>query len=197
MKGHEIDGRVVNIDVAADKPAVREDSDRSSPRNQISAPSATLFVSNLAFSTGEDTLSEVFSECSGFKGARVITDRDSGSSKGFGYVDFTDIQGAQDALAACNGQDIDGRAIRIDYATERTQSSDGGRGGGRGGSRGGYGGGRGGGRGDFRGGFGGGRGGGRGDFRGGRGGSRGGFGGAPSRASSGIQNFAGTRKAFD
>jgi nucleolin len=112
---------------------------------------------------------------------RFATDRETGEFRGFGHVEFEDVDAAKKAVAM-SGTDVLGRAIRIDFAAPRAPPGEGGRGGGFGGGRGGgrgggFGGGRGGGFGGGRGGgFGGGRGGGRGGgFGGGRGG--GGFGG--------------------
>lgn len=140
---------------------------------------------------------------------RIITDRETGRSKGFGYVEFADSEAATAAFDGTrNGFDVDGRTVRVDLSTPRAGGDRGGRGGGFGGGRGGgFGGGRGGGFGGGRGGgFGGGRGGGFGDrggrgggFGGGRGGgyggdrgSRGGFGGGR-----GGGGFSGSKTYFD
>ena len=177
MNGQEIDGRAVNIDrsTAPDKSQAR-DKRAQAFGDQTNPPSSTLFVGNLSYNVSEDTVWSFFNDY-GVKSVRLPTDRDSGRPKGFGYVEFEDVDGAKKAFEAKNGADIEGRSVRLDYSQPR-DSSGGGRGGGRGfGDRGGRGGGggfgdrggRGGGRG--RGGFGdrGGRGGGRGGDRGGRG----------------------------
>lgn len=171
MNGQEIDGRPVNIDrsTAPDKGQARERRAKAF-NDQTSPPSSTLFVGNLNFDVTEDTVWSFFNDY-GVKSVRLPTDRDTGRPKGFGYVEFDDVDGAKKAFEAANGAEIEGRSIRLDYSQPR-DSSGGGRGGGFGdrggrGSRG-------------RGGFGdrGGRGGGRGfGDRGGRGGGRGGFGG--------------------
>src|SRR5207247_2981267 len=96
--------------------------------------------------------------------AEVVTDRDTGRSKGFGFVEMGSDAEAQAAIAALNGQDNGGRALTVNEARPREDRG----GGGGGGGRGGFGGGRGGG---------GGGGGGRGGFGGGRGGGGGGGGG--------------------
>jgi len=185
MNGQEIDGRAVNIDrsTAPDKGQAREKRAKAFG-DSTSPPSNTLFVGNLSFDVTEDTVWSFFGDY-GVKNVRLPTDRDTGRPKGFGYVEFEDIDGAKKAFEATNGADIEGRSIRLDYSQPRDSSGGGGRGGGRGfGDRGGRGGGRGfgdrgggrgfgdrGGRGGNRGGFGdrGGRGGGRGGDRGGRG----------------------------
>ncbi len=97
-----------------------------------------LFVGGLAWATDSDGLKNAFSEFGEVEEAKVITDRDTGRSRGFGFVTFTDGDSAKNALAM-NGKDLDGRTIRVDFATEKGGGG-GGRGGGGGGG-GGYGGG--------------------------------------------------------
>lgn len=205
MNGQEIDGRAVNIDrsTAPDKSQVREKRAKAFG-DQTSPPSSTLFVGNLSFDVTEDTVWSFFNDY-GVKHVRLPTDRDTGRPKGFGYVEFDDVDGAKKAFEAANGAEIEGRSIRLDYSQPR-DSSGGGRGGGFG-DRGGRGGGRGfgdrGGRGGGRGfgdrGRGGGRGG-RGGFdRGGRGGDRGGRGRGGPRGMSkngGIAAFEGKKITF-
>jgi RNA recognition motif-containing protein len=130
-----------------------------------------LYVGNLAFSTSEDILQQAFEAHGEVTDVKVVLDRDTGRSRGFGFVTMGDDESAQRAISEMNGAMLDGRALRVNEAEERGGRSGGGRGGfgGGGGGRGGFGGGGGG-----RGGFGGGGGGGRGG-RGGRGGGRGGF----------------------
>lgn len=200
MNGVEIDGRPVNIDrsTQADKSQVREKRAQTFG-DETSPPSATLFVGNLSFGVTEDTVWGFFNDY-GVKSVRLPTDRETGRPKGFGYVEFEDVEGAKKAFAAGNGADIEGRAIRLDYSQPR--DSNGGDRGGRGGGRG-FGGDRGGrGRGGGRGGFGGdrgGRGGGRGGFgdRGGRGGGRGApRGGRGGARNGGIAAFEGKKITF-
>ena len=125
-----------------------------------------LYVGNLSFHTTKDGLREAFA-VSGREvvDVHVVMDRDSGQSRGFGFVTMATAQQAQEAIAEMNGALLDGRPLRVNEAEERPQR--GGGGGGGGGGRGGFGGGGGGGGG--RGGFGGGGGGDRGDRRGGGG----------------------------
>jgi cold-inducible RNA-binding protein len=131
--------------------------------------SKRLFVGGLAWATDDTSLKQAFEAHGEVTDARVITDRESGRSRGFGFVTFTTEEAAQAAMEALNGTELDGRSIRIDLAQERQ----GGRGGG-GGFRGGRGGGGGGG-GGYRGGGGGGGGGGGYRGGGGGGGHRGGW----------------------
>lgn len=112
-----------------------------------------LYVGNLSYDTTDERLREMFEEHGSVTSAQVIMDRDTGRSKGFGFVEMGSDQEAQAAIAALNGQQVDGRALTVNEARPKTN------GGGGGGGRGGYGGGGGG-----RGGYGGGRGGGRGNY---------------------------------
>src|SRR4051812_36149360 len=129
-----------------------------------------LYVGNLAFHSTEDSVRGAFQQA-GVEpvSVQVMTDRMTGQSRGFGFVEVATDQEAQAAINALHGKDIDGRALTVNEARERTP---GGGGGGGGGFRGGGGGG-----GGFRGGGGGGPRGGGGGGRGGGGGGRGGGGG--------------------
>ena len=125
-----------------------------------------LFVGGLAWATDDDSLRAHFEQSGEVTDAKVITERDTGRSRGFGFVTFADADMASKALEELNQSSLDGREIRIDKATERGSGGGGGRGGrGGGGGRGGRGGGGGG-----RGGYGGGGGGGGGGYGGGGGG---------------------------
>jgi RNA recognition motif-containing protein len=127
------------------------------------ATGARLYVGNLSFNTSEAALRAVFEEDGRqVVEVKIVTDRDTGQSRGFGFVEMASPADAEAAIAANDGRQLDGRTLRVNIAQERTG---GGGGGGGGGGRGGFGGG-GGGRG---GGFGGGGGGG-GRGGGGRGG---------------------------
>lgn len=131
-----------------------------------------LYVGNLSYDATEDELSQLFGQCGQVSGARIVKDRDTGRSKGFGFVEMPNDDEASSAIERMKGHDFKGRPIMVDEAREREGGGGGRRfGGGGGGGRGGYGGG-----GD-RGGYGGGgRGGdrGRGGYGGGRGGDDGG-----------------------
>lgn len=132
--------------------------------------SKKLFVGGLSWNTTDMLLRQAFEAFGPVMEAKVVLDRETGRSRGFGFVTFTDAAHAQQALTELDGQSLDGRTIRVNEAQERAPGE---RGGGGGGGGGGYRGGGGGG-----GGYGGGGGGGYGG--GGGGGYRGGGGGAPS-----------------
>jgi len=101
-----------------------------------------IYVGNLPYSATDDQLNTMFSEYGTVDSARVIMDRDSGRSKGFGFVEMSSDTDAQAAIEALNGQDQDGRPLTVNEA--RPRADRGSRGGGGGGG-GGYGGGGGGG----------------------------------------------------
>ena len=89
-----------------------------------------LYVGNLSYNTTDATLNDLFAPFGQVESARVITDRDSGTSKGFGFVEMSNSD-AQKAMGALNGREIDGRAIRVNEAKPQENRSGGG-GGGRG-----------------------------------------------------------------
>jgi len=118
-----------------------------------------LYVGNMSYDMDSSALQELFGAHGSVQSAEVIADRDTGRSKGFGFVEMGSEAEAQAAIAALNGQEHGGRALTVNEAKPKESRS----GGGGGGSRGGYGGGGGGGgsRGGYGGGGGGGGGGGR------------------------------------
>jgi len=81
------------------------------------APTNRLFVGNLSWGTDGDSLSEHFEGCSGFVGARVVQDRDSGRSKGFGFVEFTNSDEAVAALENMAETELDGRSLLVRMST--------------------------------------------------------------------------------
>jgi len=162
-----------------------------------------LYVGNLAYSVRDDSLQQAFGQFGTVSSAKVMMDRDTGRSKGFGFVEMGSDAEAQAAINGMNGQALEGRAIVVNEARPREErpggfggggggSRSGGGGGGYGGGGGGYGGGGGTGGGGSGGGGGrspyggGGGGGGRSAYGGGGGGgSRGGYGGGGSGGSGG------------
>lgn len=119
-----------------------------------------LFVGGLAFSTQEDELQKLFEPHGAIDSVKIVTDRFTGKSRGFGFIEMANDEDAQKAIDAINGTEFGGRTLTVNEARPPKPRGGGGGYGGRGGGRGGGGGGRGGYGGGGRGGGGGGRGGG-------------------------------------
>jgi RNA recognition motif-containing protein len=75
--------------------------------------SSKLYVGNLPYSTTDDSLKEMFAKCGTVESASVITDKYSGQSKGFGFVEMSSKQEATEAIAKLNGSQVDGRALNV------------------------------------------------------------------------------------
>ncbi|XP_011613279.2 nucleolin isoform X1 [Takifugu rubripes] len=180
----DIEGRSIRLEYS-------QNSGRGDGGRGNAGPTKTLFVKGLSEDTTDHSLKEAFD---GAVAARIVTDKDTGSSKGFGFVDFDNEADCKAAKEAMDDGEIDGSKVTLDYAKPKGdggfrggRGGFGGRGGGFGGRGGGFGG-RGGGFGGRGGGFGGRGGGGRG--RGGpRGGGRGrgGFGGGRGGGGFGVK----------
>ncbi len=108
-----------------------------------------LYVGNLSFNTSDQDLSTLFSEVGTVTSTNIIEDRETGRSRGFGFVEMSSKEEGQNAITQFNGKEVDGRELKVNEAKPQENRS----GGGGGGGRGGYGGGGGGGG---RGGYGGG-----------------------------------------
>ena len=102
-----------------------------------------LYVGNLAYTVTDSVLEQMFAPHGTVQSAQVIMDRETGRSKGFGFVEMGSDQEAQAAIAATNGKEVDGRTLTVNEAKPREDRGGGGRGGygGGGGGQGGYGGG--------------------------------------------------------
>jgi len=105
-----------------------------------------LYVGNLSFGATSDAVRELFSECGEVTDVHIVQDRETGQSRGFGFVTMSTDAEAAAAISKLNGASLDNRQLRVNEAEERQNRGGGGGGGGRGGSRGGRGGGGGGGR---------------------------------------------------
>jgi RNA recognition motif-containing protein len=96
-----------------------------------------LFIGGLSFSTSTERLRETFEQAGQVESAAVVTDRDTGRSRGFGFVEMSTSEEAEQAIARFNGQELDGRQIRVEKASPGGGRSGGPRGGFGGSSRGG------------------------------------------------------------
>ncbi|XP_067452837.1 nucleolin isoform X2 [Thunnus thynnus] len=180
LNNTEIEGRSIRLEYS------QNSGGRDGGRGN-SGPTKTLFVKGLSEDTTDQTLKDSFE---GAVAARIVTDRDTGSSKGFGFVDFDNEDDCKAAKESMEDGEIDGSKVTLDYAKPKGEGGfRGGRGGGGFGGFGGRGGGGRGGRGGFGGGFGGRGGGGRGGRGGPRGGGRGrgGFGGGRGGGGFGVK----------
>lgn len=90
--------------------------------------SSKLFVGGLSWNTDDNSLREAFTPFGTVTDAKVILERDSGRSRGFGFVTMSQASEAADAIAGLDGQPIDGRNVRVNEAQERSRSGGGGRG---------------------------------------------------------------------
>ena len=100
-----------------------------------------LYVGNLPYSVTSESLGQLFADCGTVESAEVISDKYSGRSKGFGFVEMSSDQEATEAINVVNGKEVDGRALTVNEARQKTPRGGGGYGGGGGGDRGGRGGG--------------------------------------------------------
>lgn len=104
--------------------------------------SMKLYVGNLAFQTTSEDLQDLFGQVGTVESAAVVADRDTGRSRGFGFVEMSSRDEGTAAIAQLNGTELQGRSLTVNEAKPRENRGGGGFGGGRGGGRGGYGGGR-------------------------------------------------------
>nr|KJB39955.1 hypothetical protein B456_007G039400 [Gossypium raimondii] len=135
----------VNAELSASRPGLFQVL-----RSMSTSPSSKLFVGGISFQTDDQSLREAFSKYGEVIDARIIMDRETGRSRGFGFVTYTSSEDASSALQALDGQVLHGRQVRVNYANERPPRNFGGGGfnsgyggGGYGGGGGGYGGGSG------------------------------------------------------
>ncbi|MGB8063116.1 MAG: RNA-binding protein [Candidatus Sulfotelmatobacter sp.] len=103
-----------------------------------------IFVGNLSFNTNEDELRQLFESYGQVDRVSIMTDRDTGRSRGFGFVEMASNEDGEKAITALNGSQVGGRTINVNEARPKTERSGGGGGGGGGRDRGGRGGGGGG-----------------------------------------------------
>ena len=95
-----------------------------------------LYVGNLSFNTTEQDLEETFGALGTVESTNIIEDRDTGRSRGFGFVEMSSQEEAQNAISELDGKELDGRNLKVNAAKPReNRGGGGGRGGGRGGSR--------------------------------------------------------------
>lgn len=109
-----------------------------------------IYVGNLPFTVTEDTMNDLFGQHGAVDSCRLITDRETGRSKGFGFIEMSTDEEAESAISSLNGHELEGRALNVNEARPQAPRSGGGGGGyGGGSSRGNYSGGGGGGGGGY------------------------------------------------
>ncbi len=84
--------------------------------------SKKLFIGNISYDSTEDSLKEAFSEFGAVESVSIITNRDTGRSKGFGFVEMASEEEAKKAKEGLNGKEVDGRTINVDEAKPRKES---------------------------------------------------------------------------
>jgi nucleolin len=110
-------------DAPASKKRAAEETEAPAKKAKVEESAAegastTVFVGQLSWNVDNDWLQSEFAECGEVVSARVVTDRESGRSRGFGYVEFTTPEAAQKAMELA-GKEVDGRAIKVDVSTPR------------------------------------------------------------------------------
>lgn len=94
-----------------------------------------LYVGNLSYGTNEDSLNTLFSSFGTVESVKIITDRDTGYSKGFGFVEMSSDEEAANAITGTNGREFDGRQLKVNEAMDKPRRDDRNGGGGGGGYR--------------------------------------------------------------
>ncbi|MBS1512974.1 MAG: RNA-binding protein [Bacteroidetes bacterium] len=84
-----------------------------------------IYVSNLSFNTGDTELNDLFTPFGTVESAKVVTDRESGRSRGFGFVEMPSEDDGNDAIKKLNGKEIEGRAVSVSIAREKAERSNG------------------------------------------------------------------------
>jgi len=103
--------------------------------------SMKLYVGNLSFNTSTQDLENIFAAIGTVDSTNIIEDRETGRSRGFGFVEMSSKEDGQNAISQLDGKEVDGRSLKVNEAKPRENNNGGGRGGYGGNSRGGYGGG--------------------------------------------------------
>lgn len=83
--------------------------------------SANIYVGNLSFATSNDRLESLFAEFGEVVDAQVIMDRDTGRSRGFGFVEMNSSEAANNAISSLNGREVDGRQLKVNMAKPRSR----------------------------------------------------------------------------
>ncbi|KAJ0106089.1 hypothetical protein Patl1_18188 [Pistacia atlantica] len=117
LNSYDLDGRLLTVNKAAPRGTEPERPPR------VFEPAFRIYVGNLPWEVDNSRLEQVFSEHGKVVSARVVYDRETGRSRGFGFVTMSNETELNDAIAALDGQNLDGRAIRVNVAEERQRRS--------------------------------------------------------------------------
>ena len=128
LNNSDFEGRSISVEIA--RPSFKAFNAGGGGSN--AEPTNTVFLGNLPYDVDEDTLRSAFGACGEITRVRIATDRETGAPRGFGHLEFSDVEGAKAAVALA-GTPLNGRPVRVDFAAERDPNSGGG-GGGRGGA---------------------------------------------------------------
>lgn len=101
------------------EPPMGDSAPPPGPTGEMGTEDAKLFVGNLSWDTTDHSLGDAFSRYGNVVAARVVTDRFTGKSRGFGFIEYETANCANDALEGMNGYEVDGRRIRVDRANKR------------------------------------------------------------------------------
>ncbi|XP_078167118.1 28 kDa ribonucleoprotein, chloroplastic-like [Carex rostrata] len=112
---YELNGRILKVNKASPR------GTRVERQSTFAQPQHSVYVGNLSWSTDEARLEQVFSEFGKVISARVMYDRETGRSRGFGFVAMETKDAIDDAIAALDGKDLDGRALRVNIAEQRSR----------------------------------------------------------------------------
>lgn len=115
----ESDAKAKTEEAPSKKRKAEDDIDSDEAKKTKTDAPTTLFAGSLSWNIDDDALYEAFKEFNGLVGARVVTEKGTGRSRGFGYVDFNDPEGCTKAYEAMQGFELDGRALNLDYANAR------------------------------------------------------------------------------
>ncbi|GAU50596.1 hypothetical protein TSUD_186680 [Trifolium subterraneum] len=116
FSGYELDGRLLTVNKAAPRGAPRPERP---PRTFDSGSGLRVYVGNLPWDVDNSSLEQLFSEHGKVENARVISDRDTGRSRGFGFVTMASVDDVNEAIAALDGQELNGRPIKVNVAEDR------------------------------------------------------------------------------
>jgi len=120
---YDLNGRLLTVNKASPKGSRAERPPRDFGRPRDFGPAFKLYVGNLPWDVDDARLEQIFSEHVRVVGARVVYDRESGRSRGFGFVTLSAEAELNDAIASLDGRDIGGRTIRVSVAVDRPRPS--------------------------------------------------------------------------